>query len=532
MQFLRRSLAGLLLLSVTFGLLSVAGSSFYTALQERLNKEAFSRPARERVYAVNTLVVEAGPVTPVITAFGEVQARSTLDLRASAGGRLVWLADEMKEGAFVEAGTLLARIDPTDAQAALDVARSQLAEAEAELRDAERALDLARDELIAAREQADLRSGALIRQQDLQQRGVGTAAAVENAALANASADAQVLSRRQALAQAESRLDLAGTRMDRQRIAVANAERDVADTEIRTALSGVLNEVAAVQGGLVTANERVAQVIDPMDLEVAFRLSTAQYGRLLDEQGQLRKAPVGVMLDVAGIDLNADGQLDRVGAAVGEGQTGRQVFARIGDAAGLRPGDFVTVTVREPRLDDVSVLPAVALGSDSKVLGVGEEGRLTAYDVELLRRQGDDVVVRADALVGQEIVAERIPLLGEGVKVRVIGAEGAQPAYSGGRPGGPSSGGQQGGRPSASATGGGGGWNGSTGGASTGVASTGGGGGSDMIALSDDRRARLIAFVEGNGRLPAQAKERMLAQLAQPEVPAQVIARIESRMGG
>ena len=53
-----------------------------------------------------------------------------------------------------------------------------------------------------------------------------------------------------------------------------------------------------------------------------------------------------------------------------------------------------------------------------------------------------------------------------------------------------------------------------------------------MIALSDDRRARLIAFVEGNVRMPAQAKERMLAQLAQPEVPAQVIARIESRMGG
>ena len=158
------------------------------------------------------------------------------------------------------------------------MARSQLAEAEAELRDAERALDLARDELIAAREQADLRSGALIRQQDLQQRGVGTAAAVENAALANASADAQVLSRRQALAQAESRLDLAGTRMDRQRIAVANAERDVADTEIRTALSGVLNEVAAVPGGLVTANERVAQVIDPMDLGSVPPVH-AQYGR-------------------------------------------------------------------------------------------------------------------------------------------------------------------------------------------------------------------------------------------------------------
>ena len=235
------------------------------------------------------------------------------------------------------------------------------------------------------------------------------------------------------------------------------------------------------------------------------------------------------MLDVAGIDLNADSQLDRVEAAVGEGQTGRQVFARIGDAAGLRPGDFVTVTIRE-RLGDVSVLPAVALGSDSKVLGVGEEGRLT-YDVELLRRQGDDVVVRADALVGQEIVAERIPLLGEGVKVRVIGAEGAQPAYSGGRPGGPSSGGQQGGRPSASATGGGGGWNGSTGGTSTGGASTGAGGGSDMIALSDDRRARLIAFVEATGACLPKPKNACWPNWPSPRCPHRLLRASKAAWG-
>jgi hypothetical protein len=53
-----------------------------------------------------------------------------------------------------------------------------------------------------------------------------------------------------------------------------------------------------------------------------------------------------------------------------------------------------------------------------------------------------------------------------------------------------------------------------------------------MLELTDERRAKLVAFVEGNTRMPPDAKTRVLAQLAEPQVPAQVVARIESRMGG
>jgi hypothetical protein len=41
-----------------------------------------------------------------------------------------------------------------------------------------------------------------------------------------------------------------------------------------------------------------------------------------------------------------------------------------------------------------------------------------------------------------------------------------------------------------------------------------------------------VAFIEANPSMPPDAKERVLGQLRQDEVPAQVIQRIESRMGG
>jgi hypothetical protein len=53
-----------------------------------------------------------------------------------------------------------------------------------------------------------------------------------------------------------------------------------------------------------------------------------------------------------------------------------------------------------------------------------------------------------------------------------------------------------------------------------------------MVDLSEERRDRLVAFVEGNTRLPEDVKARVLGALASGRVPAQMVQRIESRMGG
>ena len=53
-----------------------------------------------------------------------------------------------------------------------------------------------------------------------------------------------------------------------------------------------------------------------------------------------------------------------------------------------------------------------------------------------------------------------------------------------------------------------------------------------MVELTPERRAKLVAFIEGNQRMPTEAKERVLGQLRQDKVPAQIVERIESRIGG
>jgi RND family efflux transporter MFP subunit len=486
MRFLRQSLIGLVLTALTLVLLVYAANLVRGAVQDRLSRETKAPPARERTFAVTLVKAEAGDVVPELDTFGQVQSRRTLELRAAVAGRVTEMADSFEDGGSVAAGDVLVQLDPADAQSTLDRVQADIADANADLRDAQRALELGRDDQAAAQEQADLREKALQRQVDLESRGVGTAAAVETAELAASAARQAVLTRRQAVTSAEARIDQANTTLARTEIALAEAQRRLADTTLRAPFDGTLSLTNVALGRLVSANEKLADLIDPDALEVSFRVSTAQYVRLLDDAGELLHAPVRATLDVAGIDLQATGVISRASVEAGEAQTGRLVFARLDNARGFKPGDFVTVAVEEPELQNVIRLPSSALGADNTVLVLGEGNRLDTVSVTLLRRQGDTVLVRGNGLEGREVVEARSPLLGAGIAVTPlrIGREQAAPAVP------------------------------------------------EMLELSEERRARLVAFVEANDRMPQDAKARVLAQLAEPQVPAQMVERIESRMGG
>lgn len=484
MRFLRQSLTGLLLLSIALGLLVWAGVLIQSAVQTRMNDTPRMPQVRERVFAVNVVSAPFETVTPVLTAFGEVQSRRTLELRTAIEGTLIDFNPAFVEGGRVAEGTLLARIQPADLEAALESADSDLDDAKAELQEARRAVVLEGEALAGVEEQAALRQRVFERQKDLEARSVGTTAQVEEAELGASTARQSVTSARQSLATAEARVNSAQTALARAGIARAEAQRRLDETEIRAPFDAQLSDVAVVAGRRVSANEQLASLVDPNALEVVFRVSVQQYARLLDDAGALRESPVLVVQDLLGGRLETTGRLTREGAAVGEGQTGRLLYATLERAGGFKPGDFVTVEVTEPPLNHVARLPATALDAAGDVLVIGDGDRLESIPVTLLRRQGDDILVRGEALAGREVVSQRTPLLGAGIKVRTLRGDGvtAPPAE-------------------------------------------------ELVALDADRRARLIAFVEANTRMPAEARESLLAQLAQDRVPASVIARLEDRMG-
>lgn len=479
MRFLRRSLIGLLLMAVSLGLLGLAAISIGNAMRASLGEDGPGRPPQERVVAANVTMLTPAPIAPRMTAFGMVEARRTLDLRFKTSGTVVFVADSFRNGLSVKEGDVLVRLDPVPATEALALARAGLTEAQAAADEAAAAVLLAQDDLAAAEAQAALRRQALTRQEDLAARGAGSPQAVETAELAASSADQAVLSRRQALASAKARVDQTAVTVTRAQIALTEAERALAETELRPGLSGRVDGVTLVPGAVVTANEAAGRIIDPLALDVAVRLSTAQFGTLLGADGSLQGGSVAIK--PGGAEARLTGTLDRVGAAVGDGQTGRLIYVAVDPAPGvetlLQPGDFVTVSIDEAALPGAAILPATAVGPNSTLLALGREDRLEEVPVNVLRRQGDDVIIAVGPLAGREVVTERSAFLGDGIRIRPIRPEAA-------------------------------------------------------VTLTPERRAELVALVEAHPALPEAEKTALLQALQGDTVPAAVIARLEDRMDG
>ena len=574
MRFFGRSLVGLFMISLTVGLLSFAGSSVYSALEKKWSKEVKKRPARERIFSADVVLAKMTNIVPTINSFGEIRSNRTLELRAPLGGTVVKLAASFEEGGFVTKGQLLLKIDPADAQTAVDVARADLAEAEVSFMDASGSLQLAKDELsvevaradlaeaevsfmdasgslqlakdelsldvakadlleaevqlidasgyvklakeelIAAENQLKLKERAFTRQKDLKRRGVVTDAVVEAAELSVSTSKQAELSRKQAFHKAEIQLEQSGNIVNRRKLNVSdaelsrreaiqkaklkleqssnlvnrrklnlsNAERLLSETELYAEFNGRLANVSVTSGGLVNNNERLASLIDPSDLEVSFRVSTSQYNYLSDNNGLLIDSPVEVALEVMGDDLVVEGRLTRESASVVEGSSGRLLFAKLSKSTGLRPGDFVSVSVKEPVLKNIFIMPASAIGRNDTILLVNAEDRLEEMTVELLRRQGENVVIRSDDLDGKEFVSKYSQLLGKGIKIKPIRAKVAgDEVFSG----------------------------------------------PEMIELDEKRRARLIAAVESNAYIPKNVKKKILTALSKKKVRADMVERLE-----
>ncbi len=419
MRFLLRALLGLALLAIVVGLLVGSGGVLISSLKDRDSGGARRGGDKERAYAVNVRTLSSGDAQPMTQVYGEVISGRTLELRASTAGAIVELSPRFQEGRSIGAGELLFQTDPANQLADRALVEAEFAESFAELADAKASLALAKDEVVAAQRQYSLRQQSVERQISLKSKGVGSDSAIENAELSLSTAEQAVLTKRLSLNQAQARLSRAEISLQRIQINLDEAIRKLEETTVTAKFAGVLTEVNAVLGGLVNANERLGRLIDPNAMEISFRVSNRTFSQLMSNPAGLNSAKIEIVF--GGITVASDLTIDRVGAAVAEGQTGRELFSQLRrqDLDRLRPGDFVSIYIKEARLENVVVVPSTAISSDNTLLLVDEGSRLSSHTVRVLRWQKDELIVEGEGLEGKNLVLERAPQLGTGIKVEV-----------------------------------------------------------------------------------------------------------------
>ena len=419
----------------------IVGASLAVAWLIKTKPSAPQSARSEPIYAVRSLRAEAKTHQPMISVFGEVTARRSVELRALVAGPVVEASDNLIVGGRVAARELLVRIDPFSYEGAVDEARANLEEAKASLAEAQAQRDAWEQDFLRLKEQVAIAERDLKRAESL--------AGANNVAERTVDERRLVLvQRRQAVEAAETNRLVQDARVTRQQATVdrlewrlRQAERDLRDTQLRAPFEAVVRSENVGVGKRLGANDLVAQLYEAEALDLRFTLADSQFGRLNGGGEALIGRRAEVSWAVGDAPNKAGATVDRIGPDVSPLTGGVQVLARLepkAAALGLRPGAFVTVSLPDQGFAQSYRLPEEALYNDAYVFVLKAEdceisspksgvdkatetktARLLRVQVQPLAWDASDVLVRGE-LAGEEVLASRLAEAGDGVKVRVI----------------------------------------------------------------------------------------------------------------
>ncbi len=336
---------------------------------------------------VRTLVVEQINVPRVWEGFGTARAMASADVPAQVAGRVVKRHKRIEEGAAVQAGDLIVRIDPTDYDQRLLASLKRGEALEADLS----ALEV---------EEANLRRQVELAQQEEQTASRDYDRAIE-ADRAGAGSPSEIDLRLGALRRAQRTLETL-----RQQLGVVPARRsrlvaqlagelatrrieqeNVARTSVTSPIDGVLQLVGVEVGEWVSVSQTVARVVDLRRIEIPLRLAMSAQGSVsVGDRVELR--PDGPAQSVwTGRVARIAPEGDRATRTLGVFVELTQDPENADGAPILTPGRFVVgrvLTLREhPRV----LVPRRAIDEDRVMIAVdeGDVGvrRVRALDVRV-----------------------------------------------------------------------------------------------------------------------------------------------------
>jgi HlyD family secretion protein len=248
-----------------------------------------------------------GAANPAIVASGHVEATEVTVSSKVAGTIEQRLVDE---GDHVEAGQKIARIDTTDTRLALDAARAERAQADADLRlrlAGSRVEDIQEARAQVERAEADL-DGAqkdLARMEGLLTSGSGTTKARDDARTRRDVARASLDAARERLRRLEKgsrkeEIDAARARLQAAEARIAQLEQQIKDAVVTSRVKGVVTERLAETGELAARGTGIVVVTDLANawLNVYVgepdlaRIRLGQEAEVRTDDGQVRKGRV------------------------------------------------------------------------------------------------------------------------------------------------------------------------------------------------------------------------------------------------
>lgn len=377
-------------------------------------------PVNERVWIVSAMPVTLSNVQPMLRLYGEIVAGRKVDLRPLVAGRIVAVGPKFAAGGIVRAGDLLVQIDPFDYKSAIDERTAQLNEAKARLEEYLSELVAEKRQMPGDKSTLTLRKRDAVRKANLRARGSGSVKSSDDAKLALAQAEQKLIAREQSIARLGARSKQQSAVIERLKVSLERARRDLRETYLRAPFDGFLIEADGAVGKRVGINDRIARLIDAKWLEAKFQVSDEEFGRLAAAGGYRNRAAT-VRWVTGGKTFSFPATIERVASQVDAKSGGVNLYARIAGTTietVLRPGIFVEVVIKDRAYDNVVRLPVSAVHG-GKLVYIVVKGRLQPRQVKTVARAGNDILVRGALKPGDKVLVSRFAEIGKGVRVEI-----------------------------------------------------------------------------------------------------------------
>lgn len=356
--------------------------------------------ARRPLAPVQAATAETQSVPQYLSGLGTVMAANTVTIRSRVDGEL--MAIHFKEGQQVEAGQLLAEIDPRPFQVALTQAEGQQARDQATLANARR--DLARYEKLAKSQVAT-------------QQELDTQRALVSETLGTLKADQG---------------------------SVESARLNLAYSRITSPIAGRVGLKQVDIGNYITSGDTNGLVVitQTHPIDVVFSVAENNISQIL--KAQKNGQPLSVeawdrsnkTLLTTGALLSLDNQIDATTGTI-------KLKARFDNQDDtLFPNQFVNARLKVNTLQDAVVIPTAALqmGNEGNfVWVVNSDNKVSKKSVTAGIQDSQKVVINAGLEAGERVVTDGLDRLTEGAQVEVVAPQStaarssraAQPAKGG-----------------------------------------------------------------------------------------------------
>lgn len=383
-----RSISKKILLLILVALVAVAGYFLWPKGDDGSATNASQQQPRGKngrrnmpLAPVQAATAQTQSVPQYFSGLGTVTAANTVTVRSRVDGQL--MAIHFQEGQQVEAGQLLAEIDPRPYQVALAQAQGQLARDKATLANAQR--DLARYQKLA--------KSSLVSQQELDTQR-------------------SLVSETQGTIKADEG-------------SVASAELNLTYSRITAPIAGRVGLKQVDVGNYITSGDSTGLVVltQTHPIDVLFSLPENNIQPIL--QAQKAGQPLIVeawdrsnsTLLTQGELLSLDNQIDTTTGTI-------KLKARFSNEDDrLFPNQFVNARLKVNTLHDAVVIPVAALqmGSEGNFVWViNSENQVSKKSVKPGLQDSEKVVISAGLDAGERVVTDGLDRLTEGAKVEVV----------------------------------------------------------------------------------------------------------------